>query len=327
MDMEQLYSSSELETELAGIVVSSRELIALRGLCSDIRLENRVKSRAIADGSAKSSRRGRGMEFAEVRHYQPGDDIRNIDWRVTARTQETYTKLYQEEKERPVYILVDQRTDMFFGSKVQFKSVLAAKLAAAIAWAAFKNRDKLGAILFNESKQSDFRPRQGKSTLFKFFRKLAEFNQDLLSFHQSSLEHEGVRNSLDSMLHELLQVARPGSLIFIISDFHDFNAEASKVLTLLARHNDIELLQTSDPLEASIPKQSQLPISQGNKTLLLNSASNSFQKLYGARWQEEQTILKSNAIKSGVVLNRIDTTIDLHSQLSTVFHRKTGRRS
>jgi len=135
--------------DLSGIVVDAATLIGLRKTAKEMSLNTRLKSRSSIDGSSRSALRGRGMEFSEVRHYQPGDDIRNIDWRVTARTQETYTKLFQEEKERPVYLLVDQRQPMFFGSKLQFKSVLAAKAAAAIAWTAFANRDRLGAIIWS----------------------------------------------------------------------------------------------------------------------------------------------------------------------------------
>ena len=265
------------------------------------------------------------MEFAEVRHYQPGDDIRNIDWRVTARTQETYTKLFQEEKERPIYLLVDQRSPMFFGSKTQFKSVLAAKIAACIAWAAFNNRDKIGALIFNDGAQSDLRPKQGKHAIFRCFHELADYSTALFNEHKNSSAPSldpslGGSQSIAEMLQELQRVVRPGSLIFVISDFHDLNDNATKALSMLSRHNDIEFISISDPFEANLPKLGALALARGDKKVTINSRTSSFRARYQKQWLREQDRLTGICLKLGINLRNCSTHAPLLEQIQKIFH-------
>lgn len=305
---------------LDGVVVDYSELLATRALARDIELNGRSKSQSVADGVVRSAQRGRGMEFAEVRLYQAGDDIRNIDWRVTARTQETYTKLFQEEKERPVYVLIDQRSSMFFGSRAQFKSVLAAKLAAVIAWAAFKNRDKIGALVFSEHSQSDFRPKAGKTSLFHILNAIVDFNQSLFRLRdKTGLERSDKLNNLASMTNELHRIARPGSLIYIISDFHDLDAEAQKTLSLLRRHNDINLISISDPMESKLPKFAQLALTDGNSKTSVNSATSLFQKQFSEQYRSANENLKAAANKLGCNLRFLTTEKAVTDQIVTLF--------
>merc|ERR1711916_149956 len=121
------------------------------------------------------------MEFEEVRVYQPGDDIRTIDWRVTARTQVAHTKLFQEEREKPVLLVVDQRSNMFFGSQRCFKSVYAAHIAATLGWAAIYQNDRVGALVFGDDQQRDVRPKRSKHAQLSFLQQLVEFNHKLIS--------------------------------------------------------------------------------------------------------------------------------------------------
>ncbi|MBT5031007.1 MAG: DUF58 domain-containing protein, partial [Proteobacteria bacterium] len=137
-------AATTLKQDASGIYVDLGLLLSSRGWARDLKLFARQAARAMLLGETRSKFRGRGMEFEEVRQYQPGDDIRNIDWRVSARTGGTYTKLFCEERERPVHIVVDQRNSMFFGSAQRFKSVLAAEVASALAWAALAGSDRIG---------------------------------------------------------------------------------------------------------------------------------------------------------------------------------------
>ena len=318
---------SERPTELEGIVVTPDDLVQMRTLSKYIQLGTPLPSRSIMDGPARSSRRGRGMEFSEVRHYQIGDDIRNIDWRVTARTQETYTKLFQEEKERPVYLLVDQRQTMFFGSRTQFKSVLAAKLAACIAWSAYNNRDKIGALIFDQKHQSDLRPKQGKHALFRSFHELSKYNQALLDEHRKARVNTQTPDiSFADMTRELQRVVRPGSLVFILSDFHDFDEDGLEAITLLARHNDISFIQIYDAFESSLPKLDRLSVSNGERRVTLNCTSNEFQQRYSTQWQKHIEMLTLRSRKLGIQLSSLATQVSIKDHLRTVFSNRVGIR-
>ena len=135
----------------AGIYTSIEELASMRYNTTGLNPLAHKKALASMAGGHISSFRGRGIDFSEVRIYQPGDDIRNIDWRVTARTNKPHTKLYREERERPVYIVVDQCQSMFFGSKKTFKSVTAARAAANLAWGTIDNGDRVGGLVFSDN--------------------------------------------------------------------------------------------------------------------------------------------------------------------------------
>lgn len=241
-----------------GIYSSVQDLLKLRLLARDLTLQARRQSRALLSGSVRTRYRGRGMEFAEVRPYQPGDDIRTIDWRVTARVQEPYTKLFQEEHERPVFIMVDQRSPMFFGSQRQFKSTFAAQLAAVVAWTAHNNNDRVGALIFGDQAQSDLRAKRGKHPLMAFFNKLSNYNHRL-----SSPIKAPNAITLEAMLREANRVAHPGSLMILISDFHDYTGPCAEPLAQLSKRSDLLVMHLYDPLEAHLPTQ-QMPLTVSN---------------------------------------------------------------
>lgn len=305
-----------------GIYLNIDELIELRNLARDFTLEKSRRSRSVIEGSSRSAYRGRGMEFAEVRHYQPGDDVRNIDWRVTARTQTTFTKLFQEEKERPTYLLVDQRPCMFFGSQRQFKSVLAAKLASFVAWCAFQNNDRIGALIFSEAKQIDSRPKRGKNALLRFLQNLQQANTSL----SSPLENnQGEHLSLEGMLTELQRVARPGSLIYIISDFHDLSANCEKTLSLLARHNDVELFHIYDPLEKALPKKALLTVTDGQQRATLNTHSQKMTLAYTENFEQDASHIKEVAIRCKSSYRALCTDTPIANYVQLFFKSTKGR--
>ena len=137
---------ADINTPARGAYVDVNELIALRFPVRQLKLSRRNRALNALAGPNKSNFRGRGIDFEEVRNYQAGDDIRTIDWRVTARTGAAHTKLFREERERPVLVVVDQRNSMFFGSQFCFKSVLAAQLGALVAWSALSDNDRVGGL-------------------------------------------------------------------------------------------------------------------------------------------------------------------------------------
>jgi len=305
----------------SGAYVSVDELLQLRHLAKDMTLEANKRSTAIVDGESRTSIRGRGMEFAEVRPYQVGDDIRNIDWRVTARTQKPYTKLFQEEKERPVYILVDQRSPMFFGSEKQFKSVLATKVAAVIAWAALNNNDRIGAMVFSDNEQTDSRARRGKHAVLAMLHQLFSFNQQLRSPAASNIS-----NTLVDMLNDLRRVAKPGSAVYIISDFHDFNDACKEPLSVLARHTDVSVFHVYDMLERQLPIAHALSISDGVEKLKIAGQSDNFQHAFTQLFDKTRDAVATAAMHAGVSFASLSTGKDLSNLVRDVFASRKSKR-
>lgn len=233
-------------------------------------------------GSYLAKTKGRGMEFDEVRHYQPGDDVRTIDWRVTARTGKVHTKLFREEKERPVFILTDLSSSMQFGSELLLKSVQAAHLAALIAWHVKKTGDKLGGILFNDQSIVELKPAGRHVAVLRYLHQLIE----LQKVNQPLPQQQNLANALG----QLRRLARPGSLLFIISDFSQLDEQCLRHLQAMRMHNEIRLCQLSDPLELEIPGQCRggALVSDGQQSFAIELSD---QHLW-QRFAKQQTMLQ-----------------------------------
>lgn len=324
--------SAGTQSEHRGIYTELSTLIQARVLAQP-RKRGATKARATAmDGAHTSHKRGRGMTFSEVRPYQAGDDIRSIDWRVTARTQETYTKLFEEEKERPVYLLVDQRSPMFFGSQTQFKSCLAAEIAATLAWATLYDHDSLAALIFGDIDQNDFRPSKGKRAILRFLNTLTDFNHRLgiaKPAQRYPEVNEGVSSpqTLSGMLRELRRVARPGAQIYIISDFHDFDSDCERSLSLIARHCDIEVVHISDSLERELPEKARLNITDGHRHAILNTFDKALVERYREDWQNHQALLSRALDTKGILVKYFYTELPIHDQVSLLFSNRPSTLS
>jgi len=285
----------------AGIYTDLPTLLGSRHWARNLKLFSRQAARSMLLGETRSRFRGRGMEFEEVRHYQPGDDIRNIDWRVSARTGGTYTKLFCEERERPIHILIDQRSSMFFGSHGRFKSVLAAELATAISWAALAGSDRIGGQIIGDQSESDIRARRNKQAVLKFIHDLNEYNQRLPTTELSKSE-----KTIAGMIEECRRITRPGTAIFILSDFHDFDPLAMKSLIALGRHTDITLFQVQDPLELELPSGGTVSISDGQHRSSVQ-LGNSLQKAFIQQINERAKLIKDAAVRSRSVYLQVST--------------------
>jgi uncharacterized protein (DUF58 family) len=185
------------------------------------------------------------MEFDETRLYTPGDDARSLDWRVTARTGKAHTKLYREERERPVFLSVDYRAAMFFATRGMYKSALAARLAALIAWSARRHGDRVGGQIFSEAGSVEFRPDHGHAAVLRLLKALVEQAEPATGLAPEP--------ALEDALTRLPRHARPGSLLFVFSDFRHLNAAGEAALSRLARHCDGVLAMIHDPLEQHLP--------------------------------------------------------------------------
>jgi len=227
------------------------ELVGLRDQAQALRRNTRKKSTAPATGPAMSRRLGRGLDFAEVREYQAGDDVRMIDWKVTARTGNTHTKLFVEERERPVMLVVDFRSQMRFATQGMFKCVLAARLSALLGWTANFNQDRVGGFVFTDDWHCDIRPRSGRRGLMKFFRGVVDAQS-----HAAS----GDRAQFSDTLARLRTVVHGGSTVVILSDFAGFDETAKLAMGNLLQRLDIVAVHIVDPIECELPEPGQYAV-------------------------------------------------------------------
>lgn len=281
------------KTEFTAPIPDAAELVALRHLVGRWRL---APSRDVAThsaGPARSRFRGRGMEFEEVRNYQAGDDIRHMDWKVTARSGRPHIKLFREERERPVYLLVDYSPAMFFGTRNCLKSTLAARLATLLAWSAAEHHDRIGGIVFSSNRQDEFRPRAGKRGVMQ----LIHF---LVSEQHLPGGDLGGRADMSWALQRLHHVVRPGSMIFLISDFANIGPELQLHLSRLRRHCEVTVLQLSDPMEQQLPPPGRYPVTDGHQVLVLDSSSTRLRQSHQDSFQQRQAMLQEILRKTAV---------------------------
>lgn len=217
--------------------------------------------RSSQNGQYVSPFKGRGMEFDEVRLYQQGDDIRHVDWRITARTGKAHSKLFREERCRPVLLGVDYRQSMFFATRGAFKAVQAAHLASLLAWAALRQSDQIGGVLFSEARHDEVRPQLGRKAAMHLLKRLSDDRYWDQGRQAVTAEQSGL--ALQEALSRLYRVAHVGSLLVIVSDFRNMTELAFKQLSLLARHHDVILMFMYDDLEKMLPEKGFLQASDG----------------------------------------------------------------
>jgi len=220
------------------------ELIALRGTAHDLNLHARRPVLARLQGSHRSAQRGRGLEFEEVRLYTPGDDARNIDWRVTARRGQPHTKLFREERERPVWLLADLHAGLYFGSRYQLKSSLLLRAAALLAWVAALDGDRLGALIAADADNIRVYPPRAREA------GVLPVLEALVKAQPKSPDVPGT-GSLNASLNALRPVLQPGSLILVLSDFSGLDEHTENILASISLRCDCRLLWLVDPLENS----------------------------------------------------------------------------
>lgn len=217
------------------------DLLFLRGAAHRLTLRSRGPARALLLGSHRSSNRGRGLEFEEVRQYVPGDDPRSIDWRVTARRGRPHTKLYREERERPVWLLVDLNPTMYFGSRVQLKSTVAVRASALLAWVGAHGGDRIGAAITNGTVTRCIAPRSREAGVLPVLNTLIEL--------QPTAPAPPPPRALHSSIETLAPLVHPGSLVLVLSDFAGLNEYDDALFSRLAAHSECRLFWISDPLE------------------------------------------------------------------------------
>ncbi|MDF1677751.1 MAG: DUF58 domain-containing protein [Legionellaceae bacterium] len=255
-----------------GTIATLPELLALEGLVQNKKLRARTKAPRM--GHRETRLRGRGMDFAEVRNYQAGDEIRHMEWRSTARTGRPHIKLYQEERERPVVLLIDFNPSMHFGTRDVFKSVLAARLAALLAWIAIAAGDRVGSCLFSGDHLDERLPQNRHKGVLPLLASLSHYTSIL---HQTP---DITPRPLNDILVRLKRVLKPGSLLILMSDFYSLNDASELLLSRLKKHNDIIAYRIADPLELNAPKPGLYPVTNGRDTCTLDLRKKTTRQTY-----------------------------------------------
>jgi uncharacterized protein (DUF58 family) len=298
------------------IAVELNDLIRLEYLVNDFSLLPKQPVHSVLSGKHASKLRGRGLDFSEVRKYVKGDDIRNIDWKVTARTQKTHTKVFNEEKERPSFMVIDQSSSMFFASKGSVKSVMAAKLAAIAGYKVLKAGDRIGGLVFNDEDINFVPAKRSRKTLMHLLEYVVDKNQKLVNrkkmADKTSMFNQALFKTQNLTTHDYV--------VTIISDFKNLDEQSVIYLTNIARHNDVIAIVISDPMENEIPK-TEIPVSDGDFQLSLKGDSNIAEK-FKDKTTENRLLQIDYFRKHRIPFMEINTHEDLISQIKNIFGRK-----
>lgn len=295
----------------AGIYTSLKELVALQYKASGFSFLPKQPVHSILSGRHNSRLRGRGLNFEELRHYRAGDDIRTMDWKVTNRTGKPHVRVYSEERERPVLLLVDQRINMFFGSQLKMKSVIAAELAALSAWRVLSVGDRVGALVFNDTEIIETRPHRSRKTVMQILQSVMTLN------HALKAEYVAGQNDaqLNLALREAERLSGHDYLIVIISDMSGWNDETVKRIKRLAQHNDVMASLVFDTLEKNLPDSSRLVLSDGDKQIQVDSGKAGLNQLYTEHFESAVEYLQSELKKHGIPVIPMNTRDDVLSQV------------
>jgi|TARA_B110000263_G_scaffold177129_1_gene154859 uncharacterized protein (DUF58 family) len=259
-----------------------------------------IKSRRLSDnlfgGEYLSTFKGRGMTFSEVRKYEFGDDIRSIDWNVTARYNEPFIKIFEEERELTVMLLVDVSGSEAFATKNKLKKEIITEIAATLAFSALKNNDKVGAILFSDKVELFIPPNKGKSRILRIIRELIEFTPN------------SIKTNIDSSLRFLLNVIQKKAIVFLLSDFIDDNYEKS--LKIASKKFDLTGIRIYDIKETEIPKIGIVPIIDAESGKLEWVDTNSKKVRHNYKTNYDRNIKKFHSLfkknGAGIIDCRVD---------------------
>lgn len=276
------------------------------------------KAQARQSGAYQANMKGRGMEYAESRPYQPGDDVRALDWRLTARSGKPHTKLFREERERPVYVLIDLRPRMAFATKGVFKLVQAARAAALLAWKTVQGGDRIGGILLGAQHCEELAPARGTVAALRLLKRL-------VAVASPASSHAGPSAEFTAATDRLQRLVKPGSLVFVLGDFRDLSPRARSTLTLLARHNSLMMIACYDSFETAWPNIAEaVQLTAGGRTLELTLGDRGQATDYAARYTQRQSELARYCRESHIALVPMASTDDPLSVLQRALGKVRG---
>lgn len=311
-----MMSGAATESTNESVCVSVPQLVRLNRSAALLSLSSgRVYARQ--SGDYQSPFKGRGMEFDESRLYQAGDDIRSINWKITARTGKPHTKLFREERERPMFVWVDLRAPMFFATRGRYKSVIAARLAGLVAWSAHQHGDRVGGVIFSDKSHHELKPQRGKSSVLRLINHIAGHPAWRGENHEGEDERSGAK-----ALIRLRRVVRPGSLVFLMSDFRNLDDGSLLQISRMSRHNEVALIFIYDRLESMLPAPGRYRVSNGTDEVLLDTHDQRWSESYRQRFIEHSNRLDSLARSNRIHLLTCSTEEDPLAVLQTRFGKQ-----
>lgn len=272
-----------------------------------IEIKTRGLSRQIFAGEYQSVFKGRGMAFSEVREYQYGDDIRNIDWNVTARFDRPFVKIFEEERELTVMLLIDISGSREFGTQLRLKKSLIAELAAVLSFSAIQNNDKVGVILFTDRIEKFIPPKKGRQHILRVIRELIEF------------EPENRNTDVSVALKYFTNAIKKRCTAFVISDF--ISPSFNEAMKIAARKHDVMALRIYDPREASIPSLGLMKLkdAESGEEMWVDTSSEQVRRKYAQWWVNQQRSIDETLLHCGVDYTFIRTDEDYVKPLMKLF--------
>jgi uncharacterized protein (DUF58 family) len=279
-----------------------------------IEIKTRGLSSHIFSGEYHSAFKGRGMAFSEVREYMPGDDIRAIDWNVTARFGHPYVKIFEEERELTVVLLVDVSGSGSFGTKSQFKKDLMTELCAVLSFSAIQNNDKIGLIFFSDKIEKFIPPKKGKTHILRIIRELIEF------------QPSHTKTDISEALRYVRNVIKKRSICFIISDFQDEKFEDA--LKLANKKHDVVALQIYDQREAELPDVGLIRLvdSESGEQMLIDTANAAIREKYRKNWVIHEKKIYDSFSRSGVDKTKLRTDQSYVGPLMMLFKKRGSKK-
>lgn len=301
------------------IAVSVSDLMSTKRRLGSLTLppSNHIASRLA--GGRLSGFRGRGLDFEEFRQYQPGDDVRNMDWLVTMKTDQPHIRLFQEEKDRSVLFCIDQSRHMFFSTMDTMKSVVAAHVLAACSWQVLGQGDRVGALVFSDNSTTWLPPKRTQGQLLNVFRTLEAQSLSLAKM-AGTRKMASYSHHLNHALRRMSLQQPKGALIVLISDFYKFDSQSIRRVAQLKRHNDLMCIAVQDPMEQSLLVDETLCFSDGEYQVAVDSGLAAKIANYNSHWQKHRGEVKARLQSMGIPYVELDTSGDHLPQLKEQLH-------
>ena len=310
MDWTKIRRKKAAADKPAGVYTNLDDLIRIQFKARNFSFLPQQPVSSILSGRYASRLRGRGLNFEEIRRYLPGDDIRTMDWKVTARTRTPHVRVYTEEKDRAVVLIVDQRINMFFGTRDKVKSVTAAELAALGAWRAVDVGDRVGAVVFNDTEIVDVRPQRSQQTVMSILGTIVRMNHAL----QADTQAEPSPDRLNRALEKALQLVPHDALVVMISDYFGVDERTEQLTAQMAEHNDVLALLVHDPIRLQ-PAEQQVTVSDGSLQMEINFADKRVREKLAENYYEEQQYITHFLQKLAAPLLMVSNEGDVVNQV------------
>lgn len=313
-----------VEKSTEGVYTCLKDLVRLQYKARGFSFLPRQPMQSLLAGKHASKLRGRGLNFEELRHYLPGDDIRAMDWKASMRSGKPHVRVMTEERDRPAYIVVDQRNSMFFGSQLNLKSVTAAELGAVAAWRVLDQGDRVGTFVFNDTDITEVRPQRSRRNVLKILRELERYNNALVPDNAV----ESNQNMLNQVLEQVARMVKHDSLVCIITDMDGADAKTREITTRLAQRNDVIVGFVYDPLERDLPAARNIIFSNHDRQLDVDTRNSKITKAFTKDFEERVENAKRLLLQRAVPLVPVSTAENVVLQIQRLLgYARSQRRN